>query len=150
MSKTCPVCSNSFSTAAQALRCWLSHDPDLSTTLSLREMGEPLGVTRERIRQILTGMGENRRARKWPTFVAPKGTRIVRPASPANAAEVQLKPGERRPQWMTAEQDPRRKARRRARHRWRLANDPSYHELLRAKRRRKLERRRARAIGQRT
>lgn len=61
--KSCPVCGERCSTTREALTCWRRHEPDLAAQLTLEEIGRRLGVTRSRIGQILTELGEQRRWR---------------------------------------------------------------------------------------
>ena len=60
----CPSCAASWATRREALVCWLGHDPDLATDLTLEQIARPLWMTRERVRQLLNELGEHRRRRQ--------------------------------------------------------------------------------------
>lgn len=158
----CPVCGEAFGSAAAALLCWLRHNPDLSAKNTLAVIGGRLGVTRERVRQILRRAGEDRRAGpQYRPRTAPPRRALARPTErpilPPIAAErdrpapwlrIAASPDplvERRRQLGRAREmtDHRRDYKRR-RHKERMASDPSYREARRQKDRRKYARRKAR------
>ena len=158
----CPVCGAENASAAAALRCWLRHNPDLSARNTLAVIGEHLGVTRERVRQVLKRGGEDRRA--GPQYRPPEARPRRAPARPAERrmlpprAAVRDQPApwlrmpptgdpglERRRELDRAREmtDHRRDYKRR-RHHERMASDPAYGEARREKARRKYARQRAR------
>ena len=63
-SAVCPICQTPYSTARGALECWLRHEPNLPLTLTLDKIGERLGVSKQRIHQVLVSLGDWRRYRR--------------------------------------------------------------------------------------
>jgi len=60
----CPVCGLWYASARPALVCWLGHEPNLGSQLTLQAIGDKLGVTRERARQLLKSPPRKPRARR--------------------------------------------------------------------------------------
>ena len=61
---SCPVCGVWHASARPVLACWLGHEPNLGSQLTLQAIGDKLGVTRERVRQLLQSPADRRRARR--------------------------------------------------------------------------------------
>lgn len=142
----CPVCGLQYTGARAALACWLQHDPDIRSRLSLQAMADNLGVTRERVHQLLRGRPPGKRApagqprqRRIPsTDQIQRYTQLAaehayvkpirewrRPASPEQRERWRIKARDR------YRNDPkvREAAKRRYEERWR--NDPSFREAHR-------------------
>ena len=158
----CPVCGADCESAADALRCWLRHDPDLPLKNTLAAMGERLGVTRERVRQVLKGLGERRRAgasrpaspppRRRPApqaadlrMLPPMAAVRDQPAPWLRTAAADGPEAEtRRERDRAREMTEHRRDYKRRRHKERMASDLAYRQARREKGRRKYARRRAR------
>jgi hypothetical protein len=158
----CPVCGVENPSAAAALRCWLRHNPDLPARNTLAEIGEQLGVTRERVRQVLKRAGENRRAGTRyrqaagpprPTPAQPADLRMLPPIAavrgqPAPWLRTAVADGpeaeKRRERDRVREMTDHRRDYKRRRHNERMASDPAYRQARREKGQRKYARRRAR------
>lgn len=157
MSRTipCPGCGQLLATAKEALRCWLSHDPTLAQKRTLQSIGDQLGVTRERVRQILNALGirertANLRRLSIEQEMLEEWTALA--AQPPVRVKVRrydwLDPERCRAYYREREKDPRRKEYKKRRHQERWAQDPEYREKVRAKRRRKYFRRKMRLAQQ--
>jgi len=158
----CPVCGVENASAAAALRCWLRHNPDLPARNTLAVIGERLGVTRERVRQVLKGAGEYRRA--GPQYRPPTAPPRRAPLQPADLAMLPSRAtvrGQPAPWLRTAvtggpeaekrrerdrarEMTDHRRDYKRRRHHERMAIDPAYRQARREKALRKYARRKVR------
>lgn len=137
--RSCPACGREFSSTREALACWLQQRPDLAEQVTLREIGDALGVTRERVRQLLNGLGERRRRKR--VVIPVTYTRIVK------AYSTKISP-EARDKWRVYQRnryrenpDVRAEAKRRYEQRW--ANDPTFREAHRRRARERYWRLRA-------
>jgi len=124
----CPGCQRPFASTRGRLQCWLSHDAHAIVDLTLAQLGGRLGVTRERVRQILTVLGERRRRGRRITEMPDISIRLK-----TYSTDI---PEERRETWRVyqreryrSDPDVRAAAKRRYEERW--ANDPAFREAHR-------------------
>ena len=126
----CPKCGRGYESTRAALACWLLQERGLLNRQTLEGMGRRLGVTRERVRQLLQALGVQRKPRRrQPQYHGA----ISRPA--ARTYRTEYSP-ERRDKWRIYQReryrnDPEVRAAAKRRYDTRWANEPEFREAHR-------------------